>query len=110
MAWVYGLCGSSGRHDIGSTTDLNRRLEQHRQGQTYSTRRLGRPLELAASLEPESLPAARAMERESPDFPRALQPFAPAAPIINQSHPARKLMPPTGVTAPSQRALVAASR
>ena len=64
MAWVYMLHGSSGRYYIGSTTDLNRRLEQHRQGQTYSTRRLGQPLELAASLEVDSLLEARAMERE----------------------------------------------
>ncbi|MGA9778928.1 MAG: GIY-YIG nuclease family protein [Verrucomicrobiia bacterium] len=64
MAWVYMLRGSSGRYYIGSTTDLNRRLEQHRQGHTYSTRRLGQPLALAASLELDSLPEARALERE----------------------------------------------
>ena len=64
MAWVYMLRGSSGRYYIGSTTDLNRRLEQHRQGHTYSTHRLGQPLELAASLELPSLPEARTMERE----------------------------------------------
>ena len=51
MAWVYILRGASGRFYIGSTTDLNRRLEQHRNGQTYSTRRLGFPLELVDSLE-----------------------------------------------------------
>jgi putative endonuclease len=64
MAGVYLLRGSSGRYYIGSTTDLNRRLEQHRQGNTYSSRRLGQPLELAAPLELDSLPEARAMERE----------------------------------------------
>jgi len=64
MAWVYRLHGRSGRYYIGSTTDLNRRLEQHRQVQTYSTRRLRQPLEWVASLEVESLPEARAMERE----------------------------------------------
>jgi predicted GIY-YIG superfamily endonuclease len=45
------LQGSSGRYYIGSTTDLQRRLEQHRSGHTYSTRRLGTQLELVASLE-----------------------------------------------------------
>ncbi len=38
MAWVYILLGSGGRHYIGSTTDLDRRLDQHRSGHTYSTR------------------------------------------------------------------------
>jgi putative endonuclease len=64
MAWVYMLRGSSGRYYIGSTTDLNRRLEQHQQDQVYSTCRLSRPLELVASLELGSLPEARALERE----------------------------------------------
>jgi putative endonuclease len=64
MAWVYVLRGSSGRYYIGSTTDLHRRLEQHRQGHTYSTHRLGQSLELAAALELDSLPEARALERE----------------------------------------------
>ncbi len=64
MAWVYMLRGSSGRFYIGSTTDLVRRLEQHRHGHTYSTRRLGHPLELAESLELATLDATRALERE----------------------------------------------
>ncbi len=64
MAWVYMLRGSSGRYYIGSTTDLKRRLEQHRHGHTYSTRRLGLTLELAAALEVGTLAEAREMERE----------------------------------------------
>ncbi|HXC34291.1 MAG TPA: GIY-YIG nuclease family protein [Candidatus Acidoferrales bacterium] len=64
MAWVYVLRGPSGRHYIGSTTDLAHRLEQHRRGHTHSTRRLGQPLELVASLELESLAEARSLERE----------------------------------------------
>ena len=64
MAWVYVLRGSSGRHYIGSTTDLKRRLEQHRSGHGYSTRRLGEALELIASLELGSLAAARDLERQ----------------------------------------------
>jgi len=64
MAWVYMLRGSSGRYYIGATMELNRRLEQNRQGHTYSTRRLGGYLELVASLELDPLPEARALERE----------------------------------------------
>jgi putative endonuclease len=64
MAWVYILRGPSGRHYIGSTTDLARRIEQHRKGHTYSTRRLGQPLHLVASLHLDLLEEARALERE----------------------------------------------
>jgi predicted GIY-YIG superfamily endonuclease len=64
MAWVYVLRGSSGRFYIGSTTNLKRRLEQHHNGHTYSTRRLGHPLELVTSLEMNSLAEARALERQ----------------------------------------------
>jgi len=65
MAWVYVLRGSSGRYYIGSTTDLKRRLEQHRNGHTYSTQRLGATLELAASLEAITLEDARDLERRT---------------------------------------------
>ena len=64
MAWVYMLRGTAGRFYIGSTTDLERRLRQHRQGHTPSTRRLGYPLELIESLEMATLEAARQLERE----------------------------------------------
>ena len=64
MAWVYMLRGASSRRYIGSTTDLNRRLEQHRYGHTYSTRRPGQALELVVALEVNSLAEARELERE----------------------------------------------
>ena len=64
MAWVYILRGASGRYYIGSTTDLEQRLQQHRSGQTHSTKRLGGDLKLAASLEVATLADARTMERE----------------------------------------------
>ena len=64
MPWVYVLRGSSGRHYIGSTTDLPRRLQQHRAGQTHSTARLGETLELVDSLELSELADARKLERE----------------------------------------------
>jgi predicted GIY-YIG superfamily endonuclease len=64
MPWVYVLKGSSGRHYFGSTTELERRLEQHRNGHTHSTRRLGEELKLVASLELSTLEEARELERE----------------------------------------------
>ena len=49
MAWVYILGGRCGRHYIGSTEDLDRRLGEHRRGKVHSTRRFGQPLELVAT-------------------------------------------------------------
>ena len=43
------LRGASGRHYIGMTSDLTCRLEQHRNGQTHTTKRLGGDLQLVAS-------------------------------------------------------------
>ena len=51
MAWVYILPGSTGRHYIGSTIDLQRRLSEHRTGSTHTTQRLGNQLEVVALLE-----------------------------------------------------------
>jgi predicted GIY-YIG superfamily endonuclease len=63
MAWVYILRGSTGRHYIGSTVDLDQRLEQHRRGHTHTTHRLG-DLSLVAAREFDTLSAARQVERE----------------------------------------------
>jgi putative endonuclease len=63
MAWVYILRGSNGRHYIGSTTDLERRLAEHQRGHTHTTKRLGDSLERVASAEFPSLAEARAFER-----------------------------------------------
>jgi len=63
MAWAYILRGDSGRHYIGSTTDMERRLQEHRRGHTHTTKRLGNNLEIVAALELETLEQARAMER-----------------------------------------------
>jgi len=41
MAWVYILRGSSGRHYIGSTENLTRRLAEHRRGGNHTTHRFG---------------------------------------------------------------------
>jgi putative endonuclease len=64
MAWVYMLRGSPGRFYIGSTTDLDRRVKQHQSGHTHTTQRLGADLEVVASLQLQTLEAARALERE----------------------------------------------
>ena len=64
MAWVYILHGDSGRHYIGSTNKLKRRLHEHRHGQTHSTKRLGDNLEIMAVVELVTIDEARALERE----------------------------------------------
>jgi putative endonuclease len=64
MAWVYMLRGSSGRYYIGSTTDLNRRVQQHQSGHTHTTRRLGENLKIIATLKLPTLEEARTLERE----------------------------------------------
>ena len=63
-AWVYILRGSNGRHYIGSTTDLERRLSEHRRGHTHTTKRFGDSIELLASKECTSLDEARQIERK----------------------------------------------
>ena len=63
MYHVYILRGDSGRHYIGQTSDLAARLNQHRNGQTYTTKRLGGSLELVASRELPTREEALALER-----------------------------------------------
>ena len=62
-AWVYILRGSSGRHYIGSTVNLERRVAEHRRGHTHTTRRIGGEIELVASRAYETLEEARRVER-----------------------------------------------
>src|SRR6266446_6653105 len=64
MAWVYILRGSTGRHYIGSTINLERRLTEHRCGGTHTTQRLGEHLATVATLELETIEQARALERQ----------------------------------------------
>jgi predicted GIY-YIG superfamily endonuclease len=63
MPWIYILRGTSGRHYTGSTTDLERRIQQHDSGHTHSTKRLG-DLKQVAVLEVATLEEARKLERE----------------------------------------------
>jgi putative endonuclease len=64
MAWVYILRGSTGRHYIGSTINLERRLLEHRNGGTHTTQRLGEQLEIVSVLELETIEQARTLERK----------------------------------------------
>jgi predicted GIY-YIG superfamily endonuclease len=73
MAWVYILRGSSGRHYIGSTVDLDARFAQHLRGHTATTKRLGRKLEIVAKKEVATIGEARKMEcdlkkKKNPDL------------------------------------------
>ena len=70
MAWVYVLRGSTGRHYFGSTTDLSRRLAEHRRGHTYSTRRLGNTWILVHAVELPTLAEARQWELRLKDLKR----------------------------------------
>lgn len=56
---VYILKGR--RFYVGSTSDLERRLEQHKMGRTYTTRRIG-PWELVRFIECSTLTEARILE------------------------------------------------
>ncbi|HVU17855.1 MAG TPA: GIY-YIG nuclease family protein [Candidatus Didemnitutus sp.] len=50
MPWfVYILRDAAGRHYIGMTSDLDRRIAQHRSGGTQTTRRMQGSLSLAAA-------------------------------------------------------------
>jgi lipopolysaccharide export system permease protein len=61
---LHVLRGTSTRHYIGSTTDLERRLKEHLRGPTHSTRRLGGHWEVVAAVELVTLDEAHALERE----------------------------------------------
>ena len=62
MPYIYILKTSSGRYYIGSTTDLDRRIEQHKSKKhTHSTKRLG-DLELIFKQEYPDLKTARKIE------------------------------------------------
>ncbi len=64
VAFVYILRGSTGRHYIGSTENLQRRIREHKNGGTHTTRRLGSELILVASKEFASIDEARRIERK----------------------------------------------
>ncbi|OGI60037.1 hypothetical protein A2641_02580 [Candidatus Nomurabacteria bacterium RIFCSPHIGHO2_01_FULL_37_25] len=61
MPFVYILENLKGKHYIGSTTDLDKRMRHHLGGYTPSTKRLGNP-KLVFSQEYKSLKDARSVE------------------------------------------------
>ena len=71
MAWTYILECSDGSFYVGSTRDLDLRLEQHRLGlgATYTRRRL--PVKLVWSAEFEHVGAAFAFEKQVQNWGRA---------------------------------------
>ncbi len=62
MAWVYILRGASGRHYIGSTENLDRRIAEHRRGSNHTTHRFGENIELLAAKDLSSMAEARKLE------------------------------------------------
>ena len=62
MAWVYILRGTSGRHCIGSTEDLDRQIAEHYRGSNHTTHRFGITLEVVAKRELPSIAQARKLE------------------------------------------------
>ena len=64
MAFVYIIKSLTfEKYYIGSTTDLERRLEQHKSGHTHTTKRFGE-LQLVFSQEYDDLKYARAIEKK----------------------------------------------
>jgi predicted GIY-YIG superfamily endonuclease len=62
MAYVYIMRGKSGRHYIGSSDDLERRLSEHERGSNHTTRRLGGEVVLVAQKQVATIAEARALE------------------------------------------------
>ncbi|MBJ7260098.1 MAG: GIY-YIG nuclease family protein [Chthoniobacterales bacterium] len=83
-AWIYILRGASGRHYIGLTQDLERRINEHRGGSCHSTRRLGGEITLVAERRCASLEEARALERR---LKRMKNPAAAIAFVLGRSSP-----------------------
>jgi len=61
MGIIYILESVNGRYYIGSTNDLNRRIEQHTQGHTWTTQRF-KNFKLVFSQQYPSLKIARKIE------------------------------------------------
>ena|SRR3989344_5097948 len=60
----------SGRYYIGSTTDIKRRLNQHKIGYTASTKRVAETFKMVFSQDFETLSKARAVERKIKSWKR----------------------------------------
>ena len=64
MAWMYILECRDGTFYVGSTTDLDRRLSQHQQGEGAAYTRRRRPVRLVYSVECPDVRSAYALEKQ----------------------------------------------
>jgi len=71
MAWVYILECRDGTFYVGSTRDLERRLQQHQEGSGAAYTRLRRPVRLAWAEEFPSVADAFAMEKKLQNWSHA---------------------------------------
>ncbi|KAA1425282.1 GIY-YIG nuclease family protein [Mumia zhuanghuii] len=71
MAWVYILRCSDGSYYVGSTRNLEQRIDQHRSGRgaAYTRRRL--PITLVFAAETESVAEAYGWEKRIQNWSRA---------------------------------------
>lgn len=63
MPYLYILLGGTGRYYIGSTLNLEKRLKDHKSGNTHTTQRMGK-LEMKFNQWYDSLEDARRVERK----------------------------------------------
>jgi predicted GIY-YIG superfamily endonuclease len=97
-AWVYILRGSSGRHYIGCTENLQRRISEHSRGNNHTTRRLGGDIQLVVAKQFPSVVRARAIEF---DLKRKKNPQLAILALQNKTEQPRK---PSALVAGSSRA------
>lgn len=67
--YLYILQSDDDRYSVGSTNDLGRRMMQHKNGQTPTTKRMINP-KLVFSQELETLGKARTVERKIKSWKR----------------------------------------
>lgn len=73
MAWTYILECADGSYYVGSTTDLEARVQQHQcgEGSAYTKPRSRRPVKLAWAMEVESVRDAFFAEKQIQGWSRA---------------------------------------
>ena len=98
-AWVYILRGASGRHYIGCTENLPRRIGEHSRGNNHTTRRLGGSVQLVASKKFPSIARARAIELA---LKRKKNPQLAILALQNQTEQPRRLSGLAAGSSPAQ--------
>ncbi|MDR7233241.1 GIY-YIG nuclease family protein [Agrococcus sp. BE272] len=71
MPWVYLLRCSDGSTYVGSTWDVERRLDQHQRGEGAAYTKRRRPVELAFAHFDDSIAACFALEKQLQGWSRA---------------------------------------